>query len=68
LPIPANITLEHQGTPIIRESTEFDVIQEEKRYSPKYVISIANVYANGTELDPSNFSGGDETNRFLKMS
>lgn len=35
-------------------------------YLPKYVISVANKYANGKELDLQEFSGGTETNNFLK--
>jgi len=30
------------------------------------VISVANTYANGTELDSNDFSGGEETNSFLR--
>lgn len=36
-----------------------------KRYPPKYLISIANKYANGEELHPSDFSGGRESNSYL---
>ena len=36
-----------------------------KTYPPKYVISIANKYANGEELNPDVFNGGPETNSFL---
>lgn len=35
-------------------------------YPPKYIISIANKYVNGKELDPEEFSGGVEANQFLK--
>ena len=35
-------------------------------YPPKLVISIANRYANGSELDSTKFSGGKESNEFLK--
>ncbi len=34
-------------------------------YPPKYIVSLANKYANGKELDPSEFNGGKETNDFL---
>jgi len=37
-----------------------------KTYPPKFAISLANKYANGTELAPDGFHGGDETNNFLK--
>ena len=49
-----------------RESTKYDLVFEENRYPPKYVVSLANKYANGEELDSSTFSGGDETNGFLR--
>jgi hypothetical protein len=35
-------------------------------FSAMYIISLANKYANGVELDPSKFSGGNETNDFLR--
>lgn len=60
--IPQNITREHirqaaaqiyeQGVPPERESKKYDVIVDEKRFPPKYVISKANEYANGEELQP----------------
>jgi hypothetical protein len=37
-----------------------------KTYPPKFAISLANKYANGTELAHDDFHGGDETNNFLK--
>jgi hypothetical protein len=39
---------------------------EGKYYPPKYIISLANKYANDRELDSSEFSGGKETNSFLR--
>jgi 5-methylcytosine-specific restriction enzyme A len=35
-------------------------------YPPKYLISIANQYANKTELASSDFTGGLESNTFLE--
>jgi predicted RNA-binding protein with PUA-like domain len=73
--IPKNINSEHiikaiqkidrEGVPERRESTRFNLFYEGKYYPPKYVISIANLFANGEEYSPSMFSGGEETNRFL---
>lgn len=54
------------GIPRRREATGFEVLHDGKSYPPKYVISLAAKYATGTELEPSLFSGGDETNNFLK--
>lgn len=35
-------------------------------YPSKYVISIANRYANGEELSSNKFGGGDETIKFIE--
>ena len=48
-----------------RNSKKFKLVFEEKAYPPKYVISLANKYANGEELEPSDFGGGRETNDYL---
>ncbi|MEM1505387.1 HNH endonuclease [Domibacillus sp. 8LH] len=74
--IPKSINQEHiieaiqkidrEGVPERRESTRFSLTYGGKYYPPKYVISIANIFANGEEYSPSMFSGGDETNKFLK--
>lgn len=74
--IPKNILREHvieaikridkEGIPEKRESTRFSLLFEGRYYPPKYVISIANIFANGEDYSSSLFSGGDETNRFLK--
>jgi hypothetical protein len=73
--IPSNITRDHliqameeidkTGVPEDRASTKFYVGHNGKHYPPKYLISIANKYANGKVLDPGAFSGRDETNPFL---
>ncbi|WP_241746539.1 HNH endonuclease [Cytobacillus firmus] len=75
MPIPKNINKKHvinaiqkierEGVPERRESTRFNLYYEGKFYPPKYVISIANIFANGEEYSPSLFSGGDETNGFI---
>ena len=49
-----------------RNSKKFYLIFEGKQYPPKYVLSLANRFANDEELDPSEFSGGQETNNFIK--
>lgn len=74
--IPANITREHilqaitdiirNGVPPGRAATKFALEYEGRLYPPKLVISLANRHANGSELDPSTFSGGQETNQFLR--
>jgi hypothetical protein len=58
--------IDSKGIPSERESRRFALIFKGKKYPPKYVLSLANKYINGRELDPSNFSGGQETNSFLR--
>lgn len=70
--IPSNIQREHilraiteikeQGCPPHNGSTKYDLIYLGKRYPPKYVISLANKFANGKLFDVSRFSSGEETN------
>jgi hypothetical protein len=57
--------IEKNGVPKGRESKKFQLIYNGKYYPPKYVVSLANKYANGIVLDSSKFSGGQETNGFL---
>jgi len=76
--IPANISFDHvlsaindidrSATPIPnrRGSKRYNLLFNGKLYPPKYVISLANKYANGIELAPSLFSGGDDTNKYLE--
>jgi len=75
--IPPNITREqiilavHEidkiGYPEKHESRKYDLIFEGKQYPPKVVIAHANKYANGTLLDFSEFSGGEQfANKFLQ--
>lgn len=58
--------IDRDGVPSKRESTKFFLKYNEQVYPPKYVISIANKYANGEELPWSNFGAGNESNTFLK--
>jgi hypothetical protein len=74
--IPLNITRAHvlqaiaeQGDKAIpkqRKSRKFYLDYNGKQYAPKYLISIANLFANGKELEHSKFAGGRESNDFLK--
>jgi len=74
--IPKNIYRKHilnaikeidrKGVPRGRESKKFHAFYHGKYYPPKYVISLANKYANGLELDPSEFSGGQEAKKLLE--
>jgi len=70
--IPSNISRHHliqameeidkNGVPEDRVSTKYYVRHNGRHYPPKYLISIANKYANGKELEPLTFHGGDEAN------
>jgi len=74
--IPKNISREHVlkaieevkriGIPKGRGSKKFLMEFNSIYYPPKYIISLANKYANGEELNPSEFSGGTESNDFLR--
>jgi len=74
--IPKNISREHvlkaieevkrSGIPEGRGSKKFLVEFNGIYYPPKYIISLANKYVNGEELNPSEFSGGKESNDFLR--
>ncbi|MCL7754935.1 DUF3578 domain-containing protein [Polaribacter sp. Z022] len=72
--IPNNITkihiekaineIEENGITKGRNSSTYDVIFNGKRYPPKLIISLANKYANGIELDSHLFAGGEDTHAF----
>jgi hypothetical protein len=67
--IPTNITREHveraiqeierTGVPAGRDSTEWELIFNGQGYPPKYLISVANQFANGTQLAPKEVAGGE---------
>lgn len=66
--IPKNITREHllqainkidqEGITPDAESRYYDLVHNDKRYPPKLVVSLANLFANGTILDRNDFQGG----------
>ena len=58
----AEIDLE--GVPADAASSTYDLIYGVRRYPPKLVLSLANKYAFGEELDRSTFSGGADTQAF----
>jgi len=72
--IPNNISKEHllkaiekinnEGIPVNSDSQYYDVIYNAKKYPPKVIVSYANIFANGIELDRTTFSGGLETQCF----
>lgn len=74
--IPKEITRHHilkaikevntGGIPKGRNSKKFALEFNGNYYPPKYIISLANKYANGKELSSQKFGGGSESNNFLK--
>jgi len=74
--IPSNITYEHiikaiekikrEGVPPHRKSKKYHILYGGEKYPPKYVISLANIFANGHEHPPGLFGGGVESVNFLK--
>lgn len=74
--IPKDIHREHvlralheiqiSGIPKNREPTKFNLIHEGHLFPPKLVLSVAAWIATGKELTASEFSGGDESNKFLR--
>lgn len=56
--------IDEKGIRSGRHSSTYDLVHEGKLYPPKLVISIANRYATGEELNPDSFKGGDGTPAF----
>ena len=69
--IPENINKEHllkaiekidlEGIPKGADSQFYDVSYLGKKYPPKLIVSYANIFANGNELNRRLFEGGDNT-------
>ncbi len=64
--IRAAITsVRRDGVPPSRQSKDFDLVVDGKRYPPKYVVALAAKGATGRFLRSDEFGGGNETNDFL---
>lgn len=50
-----------------RQSTTYDLLYENKKYPPKYVLSLAGKHATGTEIDSNDFEGGVGTDAFILL-
>jgi len=69
--IPSNITrenllsaiekIDNEGVPSDAASRYYDVVFNNKKYPPKLVVSYANIFANGNEIDRNTFAGGVNT-------
>ena len=76
--VPSNISREHilmaidriekEGVPAGAQSSTYDLVLHDKRYPPKLVVSWANGFANGEELDRSTFGGGKNTPCFKLLA
>jgi hypothetical protein len=75
--IPVNIERQHvlaalreidaSPPPASRQSVDYVLEHEGRRYPPKYVVTVSNRFANGTDLDHAAFAAGEtETNPFLR--
>lgn len=75
--IPDNITKEHllkaiekidkEGIPEYGQSQYYDVLFYNRKYPPKLIVSYANLFANGEELDRNTFEGGLKTPAFALL-
>ena len=76
--IPKNITKEHillsierfdeEGLPDPNaDSQYYDLLYNGNRYPPKVIISYANKFANGEDLDRSTFNGGMSSTAFKRL-
>jgi hypothetical protein len=58
--------IDSAGVPRGRNSRKYSVKFHDRRYPPKYVLSLAALHALGRELLPEEFNGGIEANSFLQ--
>ena len=57
--------IKREGVPRRRRSRGHCLVTGGRHFPPKYTISLAHGVAKGKFLDPDQFSGGAESNRFL---
>jgi len=48
--------MEKNGIPFHNESMQYDLVLDGKKYPPKYVVSLANHFQNGTEISVDDFN------------
>ena len=56
--------IQAEGVPNHAQSSTYDVLYEGECFPPKLVVSYANIFANGEELDRNSFPGGKDTECF----
>ena len=58
--------ISHEGIPRQRRSRGYCLVADGKHFPPKYTIALAHELATGNFLGSNQFSGGAESNRFLR--
>ena len=48
--------IDEQGVPLHNQSTKYDLIENDKKYPPKYVIAVADHIENGREINTTSFN------------
>ena len=56
--------IDREGVQASAQSVYYDLVYNNKYYPPKLVLSLANKYANGNELNRKLFDGGENTTAF----
>lgn len=64
--LSALATIDREGYPKEHESIKYSLLYEGRKYAPVWVIRMANSFANREPLDPTLYSGGAQSNNFLK--
>ena len=60
--------IDKKGIPASHQSVKYNLIMENgKRYPPKYVVAVADHIANGTEIDTSYFDAGEAVHYLRKL-
>ena len=58
--------INREGIPRQRRSRDYCLVMDGKHFPPKYTIALAHEIATGKFLSSDQFSGGAESNRFLR--
>ena len=63
--LQAAAEIDRDGVPIDRRSVHYDLVLNEKRYPPKYIVSLAMRFATGKEYPAADFNAVEAKNYFL---
>lgn len=58
--------IDRDGVPSERKSVHYDLCVNDKKYPPKYVVSLASLHANGVAHAPGDFNAVEAKNYFIK--